>query len=791
MSFLPTKLKAKFSSLGYFVGLILMFGSLGVMAQDIPDQPKSYDGVTAQSNQQSIFAQALTAAKRGSFSDAQYYSGLLSDPVQKKIITFVMIKGDIQSLSFIELDAARRDLWGWPMELKRQQLAEEKIGTSGITPAQTIQWFQGTPPVTIDGATALIRAYAQAGRLADAKALAKQWWRTKILSPLEQDSFDAEFGAYLDQDDHKARLICLLLNPQSGTNNAIEKLTPRVDEESRNVARAVLAMRSLAGSSESIYEQTTAAYPSNQILSFERARYLLRKGLEPLGFSHLKNLPPASLSPQAAQQHYTMRLSYFRAALKANDYQSAYYAMRAGGFENGEYKAESEFFAGWMALLKLGAPKLAKNHFESLREAGTSPITQGRANYWLGRTALALDDKAAAQSYFLKGSEFIYTFYGQLAAEQAGIKTLTLGKDPIPSDIDRERFNNRDLVKAVRMLGASGDTDLSYSMLLSLAQSVPNAEEASLVAGLSSLYDRPINTMRLIRQAMQRGLYMPSIAYPLRDMPAVPGTEAAFTLAIMRQESGFDPNARSHANARGIMQFIPSTGRAVARRLGLSYSDSRLYEPDFNMTLGHYHLKELADSFGGSYIMAMAGYNAGPSRMRTWVAQCGDPRGEAADPLSFIECMPLTETRNYMMRVSENINVYRARLNGGSAPLNAWQLATRGTPNIFGGSDAREIDEDEAGSAGTSDGLSYADYLKAEQQQEKSDLNAMTVVPPVATPVEKPVKKAVSPKSTSKSTKPKKSDKKSKAKSESKSKKSSKAKQQPAKKPVKKAQGQG
>src|SRR5690606_14562850 len=171
----------------------------------------------------------------------------------------------------------------------------------------------------------------------------------------------------------------------------------------------------------------------------------------------------------------------------------------------------------------------------------------------------------------------------------------------------------------------------------------------------------------------------------IRIPPTVPGAAPLeFTLAITRQESSFDPRARSGANARGMMQFLPATGRMVARQLGLPYSDERLWDPDFNMTLGSYHLGDLTNRFGGSMLLTTIGYNAGPARPPQWIARCGDPRGGAVDPVDFIECAPFTETRNYMMRVMENMSVYKARLNGGSAPLTLSDDLRRGASPAAG-----------------------------------------------------------------------------------------------------------
>ena len=188
--------------------------------------------------------------------------------------------------------------------------------------------------------------------------------------------------------------------------------------------------------------------------------------------------------------------------------------------------------------------------------------------------------------------------------------------------------------------------------------------------------------MKAARAAATRGLILADRAYPMRSTPAVPGApEPALVLGITRQESGFDPGVRSEADARGMMQLLPSTASSVARRMGLGFSAARLYEAEYNMQLGSSFLGQLVERFSGSYIMASAGYNAGPGRPPQWVAFCSDPRAGSADPLDFIECIPFSETRNYVMRVMENMQVYRAKLNGGAVQITLARDLRRGSYN--------------------------------------------------------------------------------------------------------------
>jgi soluble lytic murein transglycosylase len=355
--------------------------------------------------------------------------------------------------------------------------------------------------------------------------------------------------------------------------------------------------------------------------------------------------------------------------------------MAGHGFPSGERKVDAEFFAGWVALTKLNDPARAARHFETLRQASSTPITQGRALYWLGRAAEAQGDRAAAQNFYQGGARHIQTFYGQLAAEKAGITTLTLPADPVPTGSDVASFEANEVVRAARILGETGEMSLYRVFAYHLDDTLPGINDLALLMDMTRGYGDGFGAMMVGRAASQRGFLLPERQYPIRIPPEVAGAAPLpFTLAITRQESSFDPRARSGADARGMMQFLPATGAAVARQLGLPFSAERLWDPDFNMTLGSYHLADLTRNFGGSMLLATVGYNAGPARPPQWIARCGDPRAGTVDPVDFIECAPFTETRNYMMRVMENMQVYRARLNGGSGQLRLSEDLRRGVP---------------------------------------------------------------------------------------------------------------
>ena len=366
---------------------------------------------------------------------------------------------------------------------------------------------------------------------------------------------------------------------------------------------------------------------------------------------------------------WTERRVRMNDALKGRDYRTAYQAVVNHNLPLGADFAEAEFFAGWLALRKLNDAALAERHFLRIADAGKSPITRSRAFYWIGRAQEAQNKTAEARSSYVEGSRYTTTFYGQLAAEKAGTPVLQLPPEIQPTQADRATFENRELVRALRILAAAGEKPL-VSVFATHLDDTLEAPELALLVDTVRGYGEPLLAMNVVRGGAQRGVVLSERGYPLRTPPAVyGGPEPAFVLGIIRQESGFQPNITSSAGARGFMQLLPSTAELVARKLGVAYDPGMLTDPEYNMRLGSKYLGDQVDRFSGSYIMAAAAYNAGPGRPAQWISFCGDPRTGATDPLDFIECIPFSETRNYVMRVLENTQIYRARLNGNSAPI--------------------------------------------------------------------------------------------------------------------------
>ncbi|RAK50965.1 transglycosylase SLT domain-containing protein [Phenylobacterium deserti] len=611
------------------------------------------------------FRTALEAARRGDVTGARNAIALLNDPVARKTANWALVDAAGESLGFFEVDRARRELTDWPRASRRTAVAEKLVLTSGKTPRQILDWFGDRDPATAQGAMAKADAYRALGEIDNAKKLIRTWWRDKSFEADVQRTMLTRFGDLLTAEDHIRRADTLLYGAQGPAARDVITLLP-ADQQQAAFAR--IALRSGAANANDLVAALPASVSNSPGVAFERAAYLRKKGLTTMAAGLAVNFPKDVTSSDGAEKVWDERYQLVLASLRAGDARAAYAAADAG-LTSGSDAADSEFYAGWIALSKLKDPERAARHFQALERIGQSPITKARAYYWLGRTAAARGDQATAEAHYKSAAKHHTTFYGQLAGEKLG-QRLVLGSDPVLTQADRTRFEGRDTVQAARLLYDVGQKNLFNVFVLALDDIVPTAADQALLVDMARGYGNQDLSMKVARAAAQRGFILPQRAYPLRTPPQVAnGPEPALVLGITRQESGFDPLVRSGVGARGMMQLMPATAQIVARKIGVDYSPSMLDQPEYNMRLGSSFLGQLVSQFSGSYVMAIAGYNAGPGRPVQWSSFCGDPRGGNSDPIDFIECIPFSETRNYVMRVMEGMQVYRAKLNGGSAPI--------------------------------------------------------------------------------------------------------------------------
>ncbi len=602
---------------------------------------------------------AFGAARARDWAAVDQLAAQASERLPAKILRWLAyLRGS--DPNFAEITTFADQNPGWPLTGTLRQRAE---GVSDSLPDAVVEpYFRSHRPQTMKGKLRLASLLIAAGSGEAADSLLRELWIGSDLSPEDEGLVLDRFGGRLRPEDHALRLDRLLW---SGQLAPARRQLPRVSTDARYLGEARIALQSQQAGAEPLVAALPDAFRGNPGMLFDRARWLRRTGRLDEALSALR-APPQPLDHGSA---WWAERDLLAQRLLDNERPDAAYDLYAwrGLGEAGSELADADFAAGWVALTRLKDPGKAYGRFVQLYGEVKTPISLARGAYWAGRAAEAQGRADDARQWFAKAADQQLTYYGQLAAARNGLRQRpSIGPDPLPSPPEAARFNERELVRAARMLAQIGEIDLAKPFLNQLNAGANTLGDWQLVAGLAGAIGHKDVALAAARRAGTQGALLMEAAYPIVPLDPKGPAERALALAMIRQESAFDPAVISRSDARGLMQLLPSTARDVAKSLTLPFAAERLtQDPAYNVTLGRAYLGQLLDSFGGSYVLAIAAYNAGPGRVRQWIAAFGDPRNGTLDPVDWIETMPFKETRNYVQRVLENLQLYRLRLDDG------------------------------------------------------------------------------------------------------------------------------
>lgn len=547
--------------------------------------------------------------------------------------------------------------WPEPEVLRRQ--AEDRISAE-TPPAEVFRYFTAFPPLTSTGHMRRLEA-AQAASPNDVPRLARDTWQNATLRKADETDFLNRFGQLLTPPDHVPRFDRLM---REGRPQVARELLSKLPPDYQPVANARLAMATRAADAPTVLRGVPAARLNEPTMKLERAQWLRRTGKLDEAKTALVG-PPVNQAANQANAWWNERNLVARDLLAAGRATDAYSVIVGHGMTRGVAFAEAEFLAGWIALRHLKKPADALKHFQTLHDGVTTDISKSRGAYWLGRTHEAAGRSKEAVDWYTRAASYGQTFYGQLAARKVPNAGSRLPIDPVANESDRKSLGSRELVTMARYLGQAGDYDRARPFLLQLARTVTAPGETALLAQLAIELRRPDVALTIARRATLSGVTLFDTAFPVVDLGTTGSIERALALAVTRQESAFNAAAVSSSGALGLMQLLPGTARDVAGRLGLPFIQEKLTrDPAYNVQLGSQYLAEMLQRFGGSYELALAGYNAGPNRVARWLETVGDPRAGKIDMVDWIEMIPFRETRDYVQRIMEGVVVYRDRLNG-------------------------------------------------------------------------------------------------------------------------------
>jgi len=609
----------------------------------------------------STLIDALAAADSGQWPVARRHIDTLGSPLLRTYTFWREFVAGDGSIGFDRYDAFLRRYPDWPRLGTVRANAELRIDET-IDYATRLRFFADRRPSTRQGRIRLAEAELAIGDAEYGRELVRQSWVQDNFSLSEEQFFLETFGHLLQPADHEARLDRLLWD---GRESEARRLLRRVSAGRAALAEARLALQAMAPGVDGLIRRVPVALAEDPGLAYDRLRWRRLKGRDD-GVREILLDPPAELGRPSLW--WNERNYQIRTALSDGDLAAAYALATRHGQRDGAAFAEAAWLVGWLALRHAGDPRTALGHFAGMYDAVTMPISRSRAAYWSARAAAALGDERATRRWYRLAAEHPTTYYGQLALEELG-EPLRLSTIAAPFNgelLPDPAFDSRDQVRLVRLFCALDLADYAVPFLQRLLLDIA---DKSRVIALARDCNRPDIVVELGKHGVAAGVVDPIVTFPIPAhhgllYPIGNAVEPALTLSIARQESHFDPAAQSPAGALGLMQVMPATGRAIAERFSLPWSQQSLHlDSHYNTQIGVRYLGMLAERFDDRLELMAAAYNAGPPRVAAWVARHGDPRTlDRYALIDWIELIPFRETRNYVQRVIEGRNVYRELL---------------------------------------------------------------------------------------------------------------------------------
>lgn len=606
------------------------------------------------------------------------------DPVLRDLVFWNAISqdSDLAQKRFQDVQDLIKRRPDWPgLTLIKRRL--ETALPFWMSDRAVIIFFSNRSPSTITGMRRYVAALDRSGEKTKATDALRRWWREALIPPADQDAALKYFGQRLGQEeDHWIRLQSLLAPSVRHYTNARQLATSVPNKGWVAYVEARIALQNPKQDLKPNRHINALRRLNRDLLTdphFLRDRAGWHKDQDDAqGNARFLEIIKSSRTSNAKQVYIPAPRDWWRDQrivinrfIRDKDYKSAYKLATVNPFQGGFEAADINFVAGWLALRKLNDPQAALPHFHALYKGVSTATSISRAGYWLGRAYEALGDKSQAGVWYGTAAQFPYHFYGQLAAEKEFCRKAVVPSHKIPVSLDQQTSRTQQLLGhsmsiAYDYLMAVIAEDEAWKFLNELANYAQYKDSFSALAQKALDKGAVHHSLSVARKGYNRYHHkLGKLAFPTLDDQALESlTYHALVHAVIRQESGFDPEAVSHANARGLMQLLPSTARKEAEELGLEFNPDWLTQrPDYNIQLGEAHLKRLLVDDGQArdmhVMVVLAGYNAGMRRVREWIELYGNPKDLDIDPIDWMESLPFSETRDYVRKVLENFVVYQ------------------------------------------------------------------------------------------------------------------------------------
>jgi soluble lytic murein transglycosylase len=634
-----------------------------------PRKPPSPAAVAATSSTSKADLEALEnvidLVRKRKAAEATQAEAAIVDPVARKLAEWIILRSDDNGASVERYAAFIAANPSWPSQSFLRRRLEAALWDDRRDDATVWAFFQNETPRSAKGKFALARVMLARGDRANAERLVRDAWRN---DPMSEDAESAAldlFGALLTPGDQKARMDMFLYGSE---HDAALRAAKRLGAAQVALAKARIAVFRKASNSKALLDAVPRELHNDPGYVFGRIQLLRREEKFAEAAQLMLGAPKDPNRLYNVDEWWIERRLLARKMLDVGERRTAYLIARDAALPARDiYKTEQEFTAGWIALRFLSDPALAAQHFARIGVGSVNPTTLARAGYWQGRAAEAAGRAQDARTAYTAAAAQSTSYYGQLARAKLGLPQIELNGVPGGRARGIEKL---EIVRAVQLLYDLDERELAVPIFADMGEN-GHPDALAGLGELASRYGEARSMLLLGKAALNRGLPFDFYAYPVTGIPPFrsvgPDVEQSIVYAIARQESAFNPSVVSPAQAYGLMQVTADAGRYVCKKYGATFDLGRMKtDPVYNAALGAAELGGLIEDYRGSYIMTFAAYNAGRGSVKKWVERYGDPRDPKIDAVDWVELIPFSETRNYVQRIMENLQVYRARFGGGT-----------------------------------------------------------------------------------------------------------------------------
>jgi len=614
-----------------------------------------------------IAVSAFEAIKKKKWKTALKLSKSTRDKNLYNLINYLYLIRPSNSASFYDYLTFINNNPNYPRINRLRYLAEHKINIKTNSHISIIKWFDGREPLSNFGKIKLGEIYLSQGNFEKGSKLIKEGWIKAKLTKSDLRYLRKKYKKIITVSDNIKRADW---HAWEGKHWDVQRMLRYLPSDETLLYRARQLLMSRSYGVDNAIAKVPDKFKNDIGLKYDRLKWRRRRGRLDPSLEILFTLPKDPVKLVRPDIWWKERGILTRSLIYKKKYAKAYKVSSNHSLSEGPEYAEAEWLSGWIALTFLDDPNLALQHFKSFYNNVGYPISLSRGAFWIAKTYKTIKNNDKSEQWFKEASKYLNTYYGQLAFFKLYPgETFSLPEQNIVSEKFKEEFNKNPIIKNIILLNELDKSNYAKDFLKHLAvQNIKNGSEI-LAGELAVKIGRYDYAIQIAKQASYEKRFHNELNYPVIETSNIVNEKkmprSELILAVIRQESEFDQKAHSYAGARGMMQLMTYTAKLVAKQAKLPYSKKRLMsDPKYNIKLGSYYLAGLLEEYEGSYPFALAAYNAGPKRVRYWKKINGDPQKGKIDYINWIELIKFKETRNYVQRVLENVNVYKYILSG-------------------------------------------------------------------------------------------------------------------------------